>query len=417
MYHPLSLFIALRYLQGRRRNRFAQFVSFASLFGIAIGVAVLVIVLSVMNGFEREVASHILGMTSHATIFRNGSPLTDWREVARRVRSESFVQGVQPFIRGSAMLNRRGEVKGVVVYGVPHDTEDEVSDLPRYLGTVSLDALRDRPGDVPVFLGATLAASLRAAPGDRATLIIPRWSPREGAGAPRYQGVTAEATFSVGMHEFDASFVLMDLPAAARLFEYGDAVSGLRLKFDTPDAAVRHARDLQRSLGAEYLVLDWSQFHRNFFQALKSQKRILFLVLSLIIAVAAFNVIASMVMLVKEKRRDIAILKTQGCRSATILVTFLVQGALLGIGGIALGALGGLVIATRADAALKWLERSFDLKLVNADVYYISYLPTEVRATDVALVALTTLLICLCATLYPAYRASQVAPVEALKYE
>lgn len=417
MYRPLSLFIALRHLRGKRRNRFATFVSFASLLGIAIGVAVLVIVLSVMNGFEREVASHILGMTSHATVFRSGSAMRDWQDIAARISTKPYVTAVQPFVRGSAMVNRRGSVKGVIVYGIPRATEGEVSDLPRYLRDVSMDALRSNGTTVPVFMGRTLADELKAARADTATLIIPRWTPAAGAGAPRYQVVNLAAVFSVGMHEFDSTFVLMDLPVAAALFDYGDAVTGLRVKFDSPDDAARHAADLQREIGGAYLVLDWSQFHRNFFQALKSQKRILFMILSLIIAVAAFNVVASMVMLVKEKRRDIAILKTQGCPSATILVSFLAQGFLIGGGGIALGLLIGLVCATRANDVLQWIEGTFDIQLVKPDVYYINYLPTRIEATDLALVAVTTLGICLLATFYPAYRASRVAPVEALKYE
>lgn len=416
MFHPLSLFIAVRYLQKSRRNRFATFVSYASLIGIAVGVAVLVIVLSVMNGFEREVASHILGMTSHATIFQNGNAMARWEEVAERVRRNPHVVGVQPFVRGSAMMNHRGQVKGIVVYGIPRKTEGEVSDLSRYLKGIDLEALNGN-GSVAVFVGKALAEQLRVGKGDSATLIVPRWSPEAGAGAPRYQTAEVAAVFSVGMHEFDSTFVLMDLPVAARLFDYGSAVTGLRVKFDSAARAAEFSAELQRELQGDFLVLDWSQFHRNFFQALKSQKRILFLILSLIIAVAAFNVVASMVMLVKEKRRDIAILKTQGCKSATILFCFLIQGLLLGIGGIGLGLALGTVIASRANDLLQWLERAFDLQLIKADVYYINYLPTRIEGTDLALVGAVTIGICLIATLYPAYRASQVSPVEALRYE
>jgi len=417
MFHPLSLFIALRYLKKSRRQRFATLVSYASLLGIAVGVAVLVIVLSVMNGFEREVASHILGMTSHATVFQNGTSMQHWETIAKRIRTNPHVVGVQPFVRGSAMVNHRGRVKGVVVYGIPRETEAEVSDLARYLRGTSLDALRGTGDQVAVFLGQALAAQLRVKPADSATLIVPRWTPEAGAGAPRYQAVEVAAVFSVGMHEFDSTFVLMDLPVAAHLFDYGATVTGLRVKFDAVAGAAQYAAELQRELGGGFLAIDWSQFHRNFFQALKSQKRILFLILSLIIAVAAFNVVASMVMLVKEKRRDIAILKTQGCPSATILRCFLIQGLLLGAAGIGLGLALGAAIALRANDILQWVQEAFDVQLVKADVYYINYLPTRIEPFDLLLVGAMTITICVVATLYPAYRASQVAPVEALKYE
>lgn len=417
MYRPLSLFIGLRYLRGKRRNRFATFVSFASVLGVATGVAVLIIVLSVMNGFEREVAGHILGMTSHATVFRGGEAMADWPQVASDIRSVPGVTGVQPFIRGSAMINRRGRIKGVVVYGIPRARESEVSDLARYLGDAHLGDLAAANGRTPVFLGQTLADALDARVGDTATLIMPRWSAETGATQPRYAPVNLGGVFKVGMHEFDSAFVLMDLPVAARLFDYGDAVTGLRVRFTSPGEALLQASRLQSILGPSFVVLDWSRFHRNFFQALQSQKRILFLILSVIIGVAAFNVVASMIMVVKEKRRDIAILRTQGCAASTILGAFVIQGLLIGIIGIALGLGTGMLGAEYANDLMRWLERSFDLKLIKADVYYIDYLPTRVLAGDVFRVAGITLGICLFATLYPAWQAARVAPVEALRYE
>lgn len=418
MYRPLALFIGLRYLRGKRRNRFATFVSFASVLGVATGVAVLIIVLSVMNGFEREVAGHILGMTSHATVFRSGESMQDWPRVAEAIRRVPGVTGVQPFIRGSAMINRRGRIKGVVVYGIPREAESEVSDLARYLGSSRLDDLAARAANnAPVFLGETLADTLDAQPGDSATLIIPRWSAETGATQPRYAPASLQGIFRVGMHEFDSAFVLMDLPVAAGLFDYGQTVTGLRVRFTSPGEALAQSARLQEVLGPEYVVLDWSRFHRNFFQALQSQKRILFLILSVIIGVAAFNVVASMIMVVKEKRRDIAILRTQGCTAGTILGAFVIQGLLIGTAGVGLGLATGMLGAEHANDLMRWLERSFDLKLIKADVYYIDYLPTRILLGDVLRVTGVTLGICLFATLYPAWRAAQVAPVEALRYE
>ncbi len=417
MYKPLFLFIGLRYLQGKRRNRFATFISFASIFGIGIGVAVLVIVLSVMNGFEREVANHILSMTSHATVFKTGSPMSQWEDLAAKIGRQSYVTGVQPFIRGSGMLNRRGQVKGVVIYGLPLEGESQVSDLSKYLGNTPLQALKSKNREVPVFLGASLAEMLKVNSGESATLIIPRWTPSQGVQVPLYQTVEVGATFSVGMYEFDSTFVLMGLENAAHLFDYGSTVTGLRIKFDNPSNAYRYAAILQKLLGNEYLVLDWSQFHRNFFQAIQSQKRILFMILSLIIAVAAFNVVASMIMVVKEKRGDIAILKTQGCQSETILAAFLFQGLLIGGAGISIGLTLGITVAIYANDLLQWLEKTLHIRFINADIYYINYLPAKIEVEDLMIVTVTTLVTCLVATLYPAYRASQVAPIEALRYE
>ena len=418
MYRPLALFIGLRYLRGKRRNRFATFVTAASVMGIALGVAVLIIVLSVMNGFEREVAGHILGMTSHATVFKRGESITRWQPLAQAIARMPGVTGVQPFVRGSGMINRRGVIRGVVVYGIPVATEAEVSDLPRYLEGVTLESLKAEADEVPALFGHTLASELGGlGVGDNATLIIPRWSAERGATQPRYQPVRSRGTFKVGMHEFDASFILMDLPGAARLFDYGEGITGLRLRYASPELALLSAKTLQQTLGPEWVVLDWSQFHRNFFQALQSQKRILFVVLSLIIAVAAFNVVASMVMVVKEKRRDIAILRTQGCAASTILAAFLVQGLAIGVVGVGAGVLLGLAGAEYANAVMHWVEATFGIDLIKADVYYIDYLPARVQMGDVLRVAGATLGICLMATLYPASRAAQVAPVEALRYD
>lgn len=417
MLKPLALFIGLRYLLRRRGGRFATLVSYASVAGIALGVAVLVIVLSVMNGFEREVSAHILGMTSHATVFQAGGALDDWTEVARRARAAPHVVGAQPFVRGSAMLNRRGKVRGVVVYGVPPTAEAQVSDLPGYIGRDTLASLGAEGRRLPVIVGATLADLTDSAVGRVATLIVPRWSPRTGAQAPHYAPIAIQGVFRVGMHEFDSSFVLMDLARAARLFDYGTQVTGLRIRFDDPASSLEYARTLQAHLGNAYLVLDWSQFHRNFFEALKSQKRILFVILSLIIAVAAFNVVAMMVMIVKDKRRDISILKTQGCRSSTILWAFLFQGGALGITGIGIGLFLGVLGARYANDAMQLLQRLTGLQLVRSDIYYISTLPADVRLGDLLSVGVATLVICLVATVYPAYRAARVHPVEALRYD
>ncbi|MGE3772365.1 MAG: ABC transporter permease, partial [Gammaproteobacteria bacterium] len=327
MFQPLPLFLAVRYLRVKRKNRFAAFVALASVAGIALGVAILLIVLSVMNGFERQVAARILGMTSHATLLSRYGLLQHWQDVAASARRAPAVTGVAPFIRGAGMLNHRGRVRGVLLYGVPTATEAEVSDLQQYLGATPLSAL-DAPDDgpAPIALGDVLATDLGLTPGDTVTLIAPQWDDAQQLGVPRYVRLRVAATFHAGMHEFDAAFGVVSLATAARVFELGDAVSGLRVKFDDASQAPALAQVLAQQIGDDYAALDWTQFHRNFFLALKSQKRILFVILSLIVAVAAFNIVASMVMLVKEKNRDIAILRTMGLAPRGVLAAFLVQG-------------------------------------------------------------------------------------------
>lgn len=418
MFQPLPLFLAVRYLRVKRKNRFAAFVALASIAGIGLGVAILLIVLSVMNGFERQVAARILGMTSHATLLSRYGLLQHWQEIADQARQAPEVQGVAPFIRGAGMLNHRGKVRGVLIYGVPSALESQVSDLQQYLGATPLAALEGQDdGAAPIALGDALAGDLGLAPGDTVTLIAPQWDAAQQLGVPRYVRLRVVATFHAGMHEFDSAFGVVSLTTAARIFELGDAVSGLRVKFDDASRAPALAQELAQRVGDDYAALDWTQFHRNFFLALKSQKRILFVILSLIIAVAAFNIVASMVMLVKEKNRDIAILRTMGLAPRAVLAAFLIQGVLVAGLGIALGLLLGTLGADHANAAMQGIEHVFGITFIKPDVYYIDYLPTELRLADALVIAGATFVICVLAAGFPAWQASRIAPVEAMRYD
>ncbi len=344
--------------------------------------------------------------------------LQHWEEVAAEVRKAPAVVGAAPFIRGAGMLNHRGKVRGVLLYGVPPAGEAQVSDLQQYLGATPLSALE--AGDdtaAPIAIGDALASDLRLAVGDAVTLIAPQWDAAQQLGMPRYVRLRVVATFHAGMHEFDSAFGIVSLSTAARVFELGDAVSGLRVKFDDPSLAPALAQSLVQQLGEDYAALDWTQFHRNFFLALKSQKRILFVILSLIVAVAAFNVVASMVMLVKEKNRDIAILRTMGLAPRGVLAAFLVQGMLVAGIGITLGLTLGVLGADQANAAMQLMERAFGITFIKPDVYYIDYLPTEIRVADAVGIAVTTFVICVLAAGFPAWQASRIAPVEAMRYD
>lgn len=417
MFKPLPLFVALRYLRAQRRQRFASFISVVSVLGIALGVAVLVIVLSVMNGFEREVSRHIVGLTSHATVFARSGVMQDWQAVARWCLRDPRVEAAQPFIRGSGMLSHRGEVRGAIFYGIDPAGEAAVSSLPQYLGRTPLAVLAEEDGVPPLILGHSLAAALGVETGERLTLIAPRWDAARGTSVPSYRRMRVAGTFRAGMHEFDSAFALLGLREAAAIFEVGGGVSGLRLRLASAAEAPAIARELNAAIGPDYAVIDWTQFHRNFFEALKSQKRIMFVILSLIVAVAAFNIVASMVMLVREKRSDIAILRTLGMTPRAVLSAFVTQGVIIGAGGVGLGVLLGALGARHANTVTSAVERAFGVRFIKPDVYYIDYLPTEILPGDVVTVSTVAFLICVAATVYPAWRAAQIAPVEALRYD
>lgn len=417
MFRPLPLFIAARYLRAKRKNRFAALVTGVSVAGIGLGVAVLIIVLSVMNGFEREISARILGMTADATVFGSPADLRDWPALAQRLERDPQVVAVRPFVRGSGMLSVRGKVRGIMVYGVPTQGEGAVSELEHYLQNVTLGALTRPAQPAGIILGRTLADELGVHAGEMVTLISPQWDSAQQLGLPAYERLTSVGSFLAGMHEFDSAFGIMSLSDAARIFKLEGTVSGLRIKLRDSRLAPAVAAAIGQQLGPGFLVIDWTRYHRNFFLAIKSQKRIMFVILSLIVAVAAFNVVASMIMIVKEKQRDIAILRTLGLAPSSVLCAFLLQGAIVTGLGVALGVALGLVGADYANDFMHLVERLFGIQFIKPDVYYINYLPTEVRLTDALGVALATFTICVMATLYPAWRAAQIAPVEALRYE
>ncbi len=415
MFQPYTLFIAWRYLRTRRRNRYASFVSLVSVAGIGLGVAALIIVLSVMNGFEREVVRHVLGMSSHALIAAPGAGLPDWQATAAVLAADPRVVGVAPYARGSGMLSHRSKVTGVIVEGIVPSSETKVTAIADYLQDGHLDALV--PGDNRVLLGDALAHTLDVAPGALITLLVPDWDARGTALAPRYVRLRVAGIFHVGMHEYDARLALMHLDDARAIFRLHDAVSGLRLRFTSPDLAPRVARELAQSISTALQVVDWTQYHRNFFLALASQKRIMFVILVLIIAVAAFNIAANMIMVVTEKVRDIAILRTIGATRGHIVGIFLGHGLLLGILGAALGALLGAWGAHESVAVASLLERVLGVDLINSEVYFIDYLPADLELADLLSVTAASLLLSLLATVYPALRAATIEPAQAVHHD
>jgi len=412
VFQPVTLFIAARYLRARRRNRFATFVSAVSVLGIALGSAALIIVLSVMNGFEREVTRHVLGMTSHAVMLPSSGTLLEWRRIVDAASARPGVEAAAPYVRGSGMLSRKDQVRGVVVEGIMPHLETQVTNLVQYVDEHALAQL-ESPGNMAL-MGRNLAAELDVAVGDSLTLVVPVWDAQGAALQPRYARLTVGALFHVGMHQYDSRLILTHLNVAQKLLQLGAAVSGIRVRFDTPEAAPAGVRQLVHDFDENLSVVDWTQYHRNFFLALESQKRIMFIILVLIIAVAAFNIAANMVMVVTEKIRDIAILRTLGATRMRIIGLFLLQGVLIGITGALLGAALGAWGAHESESVAHLLESLLGVDLINADVYFIDYLPADLHPIDVARVTLASIALSFLATIYPAYRAASINPADAV---
>ena len=415
MFHPLTLFLALRYVRTKRRNRFASFVSFVSIAGIGLGVAALIIVLSVMNGFEREVIRHVLGMSSHAVVLQQDGAMENWSEIAKRMARDPRVRATAPYVRSGGMLSRKGKVTGVVVEGIAPAREAEVTALRHYLSSVDIDALK--PGHANVLLGDGLARKLDAGIGDAVSLVVPEWDASGQALAPRYLRLTVAGTFHSGMQQYDARLVLIHIEDAQVIFRMGDRISGIRTRFADARSAPVAAREIAQSLGAEFIAIDWTQYHQNFFLALKSQKRIMFVILVLIIAVAAFNIAANMVMVVTEKTRDIAVLCTLGTTRRQIVQLFLLQGLLIGMLGSLLGVLLGAWGAAESETMARLLEKALGVDLINADVYFIDYLPADLHLADLLGVVAAALALAVLATIYPALRAAGIQPAQAIHYE
>ena len=414
MSNPVSL-IALRYLRSRRKAYFASFVSVVSILGIALGVPVLVIVTSVMNGFEHEVRGHVLGMTSHASILYPGQAIPDWEDAVSRINAENQVTASSPFVRGGAMLSHKDQVHGAVVQGLDFDLESAVSDIGERVAQAHKEALASDAKNI--LLGQQLMQKLDIEIGQRLVLIAPRFSATNNIRAPKYLTYTVIGSFKVGMHEFDSSMAIVSLRNAQNIFELQNGVSGLRVKFSDANLAPQLARQVAMSLSPPAASINWTQYHRNFFQALKSQKRIMFVILSIIVAVAAFNIVAAMIMLVKEKHSDIAILRTLGMSRRSIMKVFVVQGTIVGCLGVAVGILCGILGAIYSGKVVTWLEKTLDIEFIKADVYYIDYLPAIIKLGDVVTVGIIAALISVLATIYPAWRASLTNPADALRYE
>ncbi len=416
MFRPLELFIGLRYTRAKRRNHFISFISLTSMLGIALGITALITVLSVMNGFQQELRGRILAMTAHATISRWSGPLENWRAVRDQVLQNPEVQGGAPFIRGEAMLNNASLVSGALIQGILPDEEQQVSDIDGKMVQGSLDDLR--PGGFGIILGKELANALGLMVGDKVTVITPQATVTPAGVLPRLKRFNVVGIFKAGMYEYDRGLALVHVADAGKLFQYPDgAVNGVRLKLRDLFQAPRLARQLAARLPDGYLARDWTQDHASFFRAVQIEKTAMFVILTLIVAVAAFNIVSALVMVVTDKQADIAILRTLGATPLSIMGIFIVQGITIGLVGTLLGLAGGVALATHVDVVVPFIERLFGVKFLAPDVYLISDLPSQVQWGDVATIGLVAFGLAMLATLYPAWRAARTQPAEALRYE
>ena len=415
MKRSLATFVGLRYVQAKRRNHFISFITLISMLGFALGVAALITVLSVMNGFERELRTQILGMASHATIRPLTGALSDWERVGASAAEHPEVVGVAPFVQGQAMLSHAGAVRGVAIHGVLPSREPRVSEIDRYLVEGKLEDLQE--GEYGMLLGRGLARALRATVGSKVAVIAPEATASPAGILPRMRRFSVVGIFEVNHYQYDTGVAVVHLGDAARLFRLAPGVSGLRMKVEDIQQAPRLSREVAASLQGAYWVSDWTRHHRNFFRALETERMVMFVILSLIVAVAAFNIVSTLIMVVSDKRSDIAILRTLGATPRTVMRIFMVQGTVIGVVGTLAGVLGGIALAANVETIVPAIERFFETKFLSEEVYYIAEVPSELRRENIVLIAFVACVMSVVATLYPAWRASRVQPAEALRHD
>lgn len=413
MFKPLPLFIGLRYTRAKRRNHFISFISLTSMLGMILGVAVLILVLSVMNGFDRELRERILGMVPHATIQADRA-MPDWQSVAAKAVEDSEVVAAAPYIQGQMMLTHAGNVQGALVNGILPEAEVDVSIISQHMVVGSLDNLQG--GEFGIVLGELLARSLRANVGSKVTVVMPQATASPAGVLPRLKRFTVTGIFKVGA-QLDGSLALIHIQDGAKLYRLGDSVHGVRLKLHDLFKSGEVAWRIASQLPGGYWASDWTRTQGNLFQAIKLEKTMIGLLLLMIVAVAAFNIISTLVMVVTDKRSDIAILRTMGASPRTIMLSFMVQGAVIGVVGTLIGTLLGIVLALSVSDVIAWIEGLLNMQILSAEVYFISYIPSQLLVEDVLIVCGSALLLSFLATLYPSMRAAKVQPAEALRYE
>ncbi|MDZ4098447.1 MAG: lipoprotein-releasing ABC transporter permease subunit, partial [Methylophilaceae bacterium] len=414
---PFELFVGLRYTRAKRRNHFISFIYVTSMVGVAHGVSAVIVVLSVMNGFQQELRSRILGVASHLEITGVDNKLSDWQFLAGRVKDQPHVQAVAPYIMAQGMLSYGQAVQGAIIRGVLPTEENQVAEIGEHMRAGELSDLR--AGEFGIVLGAELAQSLGVLIGDKVVLLAPQGQFTPTGIVPRIKQFKVVGFFQMGMYQYDAGLALIHMEDAAVLYRMADNVSGLRLKLDDLYRAPTISHQLTSELSdvGRYFISDWTQQHANFFRAVQMEKRVMFIILTLIVAVAAFNIVSTLVMAVTDKRADIAIMRTFGASPRSIMQIFIVQGALIGMIGTVVGMILGIPVALNIDVIVPAIERVFNIQFLAKDVYYISDLPSQLLWSDVSMVVILSFVLSLLATLYPSWKAAKMNPAEALRYE
>ncbi|KTF30007.1 lipoprotein-releasing ABC transporter permease subunit [Xanthomonas translucens] len=414
MFKPLPVAIGLRYLRAKRRNNFISFISMASILGIALGVTVLITTLAVMSGFQKEIRDRLLQMAAHATVSAQGAPMENWQHAVDVATRDPRVAGAAPYVEEEALLTGQRN-QPAIVRGILPSEESKVSVLAQKMKQGSIDSLT--PGSYNILLGQELALWLGVGVGDKVVVMLgePQASPM--GMVPRYKRFTVSGIFEAGYNEIDRGLAVTSMADMQRVLRIGDGVTGVRLKLYDMDLAWNVARDLALNLHGPYMVSDWTRENANLYQSLKMEKTVMGILLSLIIAMGAFNLVSSQVMLVTDKQADIAILRTLGLSPGGVMQVFMVQGTLIGVIGTVAGVIGGILLTLNLERILAGIEALFHIKLLPEDVYYITGLPTDMQPRDVVVITLVALLMSFLATLYPAWRAARTQPAEALRYE
>ncbi|MDN3578910.1 lipoprotein-releasing ABC transporter permease subunit [Chitinimonas viridis] len=406
--------IGLRYTRAKRRNGFISFISAASMGGIALGVIALITVLSVMNGFQREIRGRILEVASHVQAGGEGGRLARWQEADATLKQHPDVVASAPYVQGQGLLWHEGATQGAMVRGIVPKLEEQVAGLGSHMVGGSLDALKT--GEFNVVLGQELARALGVGLGDKVTLAIPQGNITPAGMMPRFRSFTVVGLFRIDMYQYDAGLALVDLADAQKLYRLGEDISGIRLKITDPLAAPTVRETLQASHQSLW-ISDWTMENSNYFRAVQIEKRMMSLILTLIVGIAAFNLVSSLVMTVTDKQADIAILRTLGASPGSILKIFVIQGATIGIVGTLVGVLCGTLLAYNVGAVVSFFEGLLNFKILSPQVYLISSVPSEVLVGDVVFVGTVSLVLAFLATLYPSWRAARINPAEALRYE
>lgn len=415
MLRPYEFFVAIRHLRSRNRNRFISFISLISVVGIALSVAVLIIVLSVMNGFEHEVRNRILSVIPHASITGMENRLSDWEELSGVASAEPGIKAVAPFVDAQGMLVSEQAVAGIQMRGVLPEAERSVSGAVELLGEEVLDALEPRA--YRIIIGRELASRLKVEVGDRVILMTAKGSMTPVGLLPRMRRFEVAGIFYAGMYEFDRSLAYLHIDDAARLNGMKGQVTGVSLSMDEPLEASRLVRQAARAYGGGVYVSDWTRQHANFFRSIELTKGIIFIILLLVVAVAAFNIVSTLVMVVREKAAEIAILRSMGASAASILFIFICEGTLIGLAGAILGLVVGLLIAVNLSDIVLLVETIFGIRFIAPDVYFISELPSDVQTADVVRITLIAFLLAVLATVYPALKAAATNPAKALRHD